>query len=221
MKYIQQTFKYNAKNWLLAGERNHYVHNGLQTVYTQPYEIPCVTDLSLCNPVTPFYKIEKAQNNIVVANSCNYEMLNGSDIRMLAGNSIQMKPGFHAANGSKLHTKINSNCLPENVQRAGNNNFVENKSQNNSLKTTLSVSPNPAIEELNITLSNANSENVTLIVYDINGTKQKVLLENFSINNLSTAHFCFQINKLDLKLGSYFIKAQLGAELLTTKLIIQ
>ncbi|HRC33652.1 MAG TPA: T9SS type A sorting domain-containing protein [Bacteroidia bacterium] len=166
-------------------------------------------------------KIEKAQNNIVVANSCNYEMLNGSDIRMLAGNLIQMKPGFHAANGSIIHTKINSDCVPENVQRAADNISNGSKYINAQEKAKLTLSPNPAIEELNISLSNVNAEKVTLIIFDNKGKQQKVLLENFSINNLSTAHFYFSINKLNLKRGAYVVKAQLGCEILTTKLVIQ
>lgn len=195
--------------------------NGLQTVYAQPFEIPCVTDLSLCNPVTPFYKIEKAQNNIVVSDNCNYEMLNGSDIRMLAGNSIQMKSGFHAANGSVLHTKINAACVPENVQRANNNLIIENPVTIEKRKTTLAVNPNPVNEEINITISNTNGEKVTLVIYDNNGRQVITLLENFGIKNLSTLHFYFPIANLKLTSGSYFLNAQLSNESLTTLLIIK
>ena len=195
--------------------------NGLQTVYAQPYEIPCVTDLSLCNPVTPFYKIEKAQNNIVVSDNCNYEIVDGSDIRMFAGNSILMKTGFHAAYGSTLHTKINSNCVPENVQKTNNYFITETKFVKLNRSTTMSVNPNPVADEINITLTNACAEKVTLVIYDNNGNQVKNLLQNFSIKNLSTANFHFPNSDLNLTSGSYFIKAQLGTESITTKLIIQ
>ncbi|MBL0053516.1 MAG: exo-alpha-sialidase [Bacteroidetes bacterium] len=153
--------------------------NGLQTVYAQPYEIPCVTDLSLCNPVTPFYKIEKAQNNIVVSDNCNYEIVDGSDIRMFAGNSILMKTGFHAAYGSTLHTKINSNCVPENVQKTNNYFITETKFVKLNRSTTMSVNPNPVADEINITLTNACAEKVTLVIYDNNGNQVKICCKIF------------------------------------------
>ncbi|HQU99840.1 MAG TPA: T9SS type A sorting domain-containing protein, partial [Bacteroidia bacterium] len=195
--------------------------NGFQTVYTQPYEIPCATNLDLCNPVTPYYKIEKAQNNIGVAQNCAYNIPSTTDIRMFAGNSIHLNSGFHASAGSKFHAVINANCVPENVKRISNNGLINKQSQFKNSRTILSVNPNPVIDELNISLTNLNTETVSIHIHAIDSKKTEKVLENFSIKNLSSANFSFSVKTLNLKAGVYLIETRFNSEVITAKILIQ
>lgn len=170
---------------------------------------------------TPYYKIEKAQNDISVAQNCAYNIPPTTDIRMFAGNTIHLNSGFHASEGSKFHAAINANCVPENVQRISNNVLIKKQSQYKNSKTILSINPNPVIDELNISLTNLNTETVTIRIYAIDSKKTEIILENFSVKNLSSANFSFSIKTLNLKSGIYLIEAILNSELLTSKIIIQ
>ncbi|MBL0050611.1 MAG: hypothetical protein IPP29_03345 [Bacteroidetes bacterium] len=122
-----------------------------------------------------FYKIVKAQNDIVLSDAgCGYELLSGAYINYYTGNS-KMATGFHASHGSKIHTHIETIPSPFNAH------LRELQNENLRLpivnKLALTVMPNPVIDLFNISCTNEADINLTLKIFDVYGNLVKMILK--------------------------------------------
>lgn len=81
-----------------------------------------------------------------------------------------------------------------------------------AIKTLMTVYPNPASAEINISINNMQQQSAIISLYDDTGQLVKTY---FTANNLLT------INRGGLSNGIYFITADIGNERLKSKLVIE
>ena len=79
----------------------------------------------------------------------------------------------------------------------------------NTLENSISVYPNPVVNELNINVSE-QVENVTVSIYNVAG--QLVINENFTNNNIS-------VNTANLTQGVYIAKININGKISTVKFV--
>ncbi|MBL7915594.1 MAG: T9SS type A sorting domain-containing protein [Bacteroidia bacterium] len=199
--------------------------NGIQTTYIQPFYLECSSNLTLCNPVTPYYKIEKASDYIHVANSCNYEIIANSDIRMVAGQYIKFEPGFHSSNGSKFHASISS-CNPEFVNRISNldSHATSGKTENNIssefIKSIVSCFPNPTGGDFVIKIENENKSKISIDLINSEGRMITKIIDNYTIKSMKSLSFYFNALDMGIQSGSYNLRIMLDDEIIMSKLFI-
>jgi hypothetical protein len=170
--------------------------NNIVSAWTQPFEYPKAQDISLCNPVTPYYTIQKANNHITLAdNGCGYEVAANSYINTYCGQNIKMNSGFHASVGSKFHAHIESNVDPF---HAYEKNSYSIPHADNSSATTFCY-PNPFKEFTNIGLTTYTNTTVSIYLYDDFGRLIKTLVNSKQINS---GTFYYSLNIADLKLNT-------------------
>jgi hypothetical protein len=86
--------------------------------------------------------------------------------------------------------------------------------KNKSLDNLFSVFPNPAKDNLNVVLTNAQNEVCAVQIYNITGSVVKEIALG------SNALIKTQINVSELKPGIYFVKTKLGSETAVRKIMI-
>ncbi len=189
-----------------------------QTAICQPFTMDIPISISLCNLVTPYYEIIKAQTTISLSDlGCGYEIPSGSYINMYASNYIKMSEGFHASEGSKFHAHIESVIDPfhANERKANEKDFV--KPQNEESFYVLSY-PNPFHDYVNINIISQNSTYISLDLYDNFGQLVKRLLNNIALEK-GTSLYQISQEQLALKDGIYFCVATTSESKKTIKLV--
>nr|MBK9652378.1 exo-alpha-sialidase [Bacteroidota bacterium] len=188
-----------------------------QTVLTQPIQMDIAPQLNLCSPVTPYYEIVKAQNDIVLSDAgCGYEVLSGAYINYYTGNSIKMATGFHASHGSKIHTHIETIPSPFNAH------LRELQNENLRLpivnKLALTVMPNPVTDLFNSSCTNEADINLTLKIFDVYGNLVKMIFENRVVLK-GTSYITLSKKDLDLKAGIYICLGESNIGNASTKIV--
>lgn len=177
-------------------------NNGRQTAFCQPFNMDVPTDLSLCNPVTQYYEISKAQQHISVSDfGCGYQVASGSYLNMYANDYIKLSPGFQAETGSKFRAHIEQNVDPFNAnERTGFTNQIVKKSSNSDF--FVSAFPNPFKEYVNISITTQSSSSVTMDLFDNMGRLIKRLLQNEFVTK-GTTNYHLNCNDVKLNPGIY------------------
>ena len=116
------------------------------------------------------------------------------DIR--AGDSILLKPGFHAKNNSNTHFHI-TNCI-SNVIPLSKKNYSQNIEANKNISK---LYPNPSSSNITIEFYNPKQEFVLAELYNIQGKKvYSHLIEN------KDEYVSFNLELNEFASGSYFLK---------------
>ncbi|MEA3443908.1 MAG: C25 family cysteine peptidase [Bacteroidota bacterium] len=112
----------------------------------------------------------------------------GSEVNLIAGNSITLKPGFSAENGCLFSASIAPCITPATLKALNNNVGADFISINNefeySFKNVVTCYPNPANEMICFYFNIGEKELNSIAIYDILGNKRIELpLKNSSVNN--------------------------------------
>jgi len=128
----------------------------------------------------------------------------GANIIHDAGKTIILKPGFHSANGSKFHGKIDG------CEEAGALKLPEIGFNNMDDLAIISVYPNP-VEDI-MTIVNHSSTNFNINLYSLTG---KLILSKMITENST------EIDISDLPNGVFFLGGNSGDNTFIEKVIIQ
>jgi len=109
-----------------------------------------------------------------------------------------------------------SNILTQGFQQPFKNNYVSvPEIPDNNVQIT--ISPNPAIDHLNITIKNSSDQSCRVYIYDMLG---QLLKDENSAAGVK-GNINMDINLLDLPTGNYFIRVIQHNKILTTQKIIK
>ena len=139
----------------------------------------------------------QASNTIETNNT--FDVQTGSSVTLVAGESIVLKPGFHAGEGSNFHAyiapcedKVEKNTqtdiiLPENNQNHGDT------IHDQSIEKEASVFPNPFTNYILLNYYQQTAGDVNILIFDITGNKvyEEKVTENKGIiyHNINTSNF--------------------------------
>jgi len=144
----------------------------------------------------------------VPASGGSYLISNNASMTLIAGDSILLKDGFHAANGSYFNAFISDlPCVLKNPPLVIDKIEIEEEKQQ-----LFKVYPNPATREIGIELVNELCESGIHI--EIYNTLGKAV---YKMNNLQESHLNVNISNLDA--GLYFVKAICGEEVFLKKFV--
>jgi Secretion system C-terminal sorting domain len=142
------------------------------------------------------YQWQKGSTAISGATNQDYTATSAATYKVMVTNS---------SNCSKLSagTKVTNSC------RAGS---IADQSE-----ASLNLYPNPAVDQTNIQFSAAQTSQVIIKVYDVNGKELKTLLND----NLQQGDHALQFSTGDLSSGVYFVRMFTSSGVENVKLIIQ
>jgi hypothetical protein len=161
-----------------------------------------------------------ASNNIT--NTSSFALNSGSRVTLIAGNSITLNPGFIAEAGSEFHAFI-APCTSAITLKSAklSENQVETNLFLDSIKTAplnleLSAYPNPFRDILTIRFKVKEKENVTITISNQLGI---VLLKPINSKIYSDGIHYENISTMNLPVGIYFYKIEIGKQLFSGKLL--
>ena len=193
----------------------------------------------------PCGQMELTHGNIILSNNeyrasariISAGIINGgSDVKLMAGESVQLLPGFHAKANSTFLAAI-VNCAPAALQQeevseisriSANNETLSRKDRfvKNSLldteivdvgKTNLKIWPNPTKSWTTLSFNLPNSTIISLCIYSTDGKKVICLANNQAFEEgIYTKEFPAQ----RLKQGMYFVVLNTEKEVLTKPLVV-
>ena len=112
-------------------------------------------------------------------NSTTVTIMDNASCRFVAGDSIILKPGFHAQQGSSLLCKVfkkptlkeGALTIPDDFSIITYSDEENIENHNNGEEKLFDVYPNPAKNEITISLKNFEEKELTLVqIYNSNGT---------------------------------------------------
>lgn len=128
----------------------------------------------------------------------------------LSGANPGFKPWVALDNGGTFPLPVSTNFTGGN----GSNNLIfsgENTATPSAIKAT--IYPNPASDQINLTLETAQESEVILTVFNLNG--QAVMVRDLGIQSAGSQTVALDLN--GLQNGAYFMRMQIGKEVQTTR----
>ncbi len=175
----------------------------------------CPDDLSLNDITVAYgeYNIYKALNNITAVNGASYFVIqNGGCAEFTASNSITLKPGFHAQNGSSFKAFTDADPCSY-IPPPMIDPYISNVNEKIvSEEIFLSVYPNPSSGKFTIKAANTRGSYLLEI--------RNLLGELIYIKNNSDGKE-LQVDLSQYSSGIYFIKAVINGRIVSSKLILQ
>ncbi|MEM1121757.1 MAG: T9SS type A sorting domain-containing protein [Bacteroidota bacterium] len=146
------------------------------------------------------------------------KILNGANVNLSGGNSVILKSGFHAQNGSSLNVLI-ENCQTEFTDMS-NSKILEIEEEESILLTDniqLLIYPNPLKNEAAIDLTINEDIYTSLVLVDINGKIVNQIMTNTFLNE---GQYSFRLDAQDLSNGIYFAQLMTNNEVVVKKLLV-
>lgn len=144
---------------------------------------------------------------------------NGLQVGFYAGNSITLRPGFIAENGSDFTATIEA-CEEDNPSSLTTEVPTFTAKLNTrlpSLENTLSIRPNPFHQDALIRYHLTKTGPLWIGLYDITGKVVKVL---YPQANSETGNYQLTLNREQLENGAYWLTMRTQEEILTKKLFL-
>lgn len=177
----------------------------------------CISDFVFSNNEV-FYSgdtiVYHAENDIIAGGDTKFEIKSGSDVTLIAGNSIRLDKGFKAEAGASFRAYIepcSSSMLKsgrvtnEKTNLSEQSGTIEKAETNNFVK----IYPNPTKNKLIVEYTISNSEKVSLSVHDLSGKIVKNILTQKAQQNGTYQEY---INISNLSVGTYVYTLLIGSE---------
>jgi gingipain R len=161
--------------------------------------IGCINNITFDNPEI-FHNDDVITYHAgsTIENNNTFEVQSGSNVTLIAGESIVLNPGFHAEAGSNFQASI-APC-DEAVNKKSENKNANKSSTiqadtlfNELIQKDASIFPNPFSEFVLLNYSLNNTGKVHIKIYDISGNLifEKLQIKNKGIiyENINTSHF--------------------------------
>jgi hypothetical protein len=159
----------------------------------------------------------QCKNDIIVAgNNITVVANSGSKLNIVAGNSITLKPGFHAKPGSTFDANIFiSNACHNGLKSAvvSTNDSLMTYNQIQKEVSDFNVYPSPFRNSFYIATPNTSNSSITVTIFNMNSVK--VYNNCFSYNPL------LEISFKDKPAGEYFITIEQNGRISHKKIIKQ
>ena len=158
----------------------------------------------------------QAKNCISVAgNNTTVSVLDSSSCRFIAGDSIVLKPGFHAQAGTSLLCKIFKRPALKSSEISELNDlsitYSDEDSSINNTSVSFDIYPNPAKNEITIDLKNNTGNYINLIyIYNSNGIQMH---EQATVNSTVT------IDVSSFPVGQYIINIKSNSKIYSKSFI--
>jgi len=164
--------------------------------------------------------------NDFIENNNSFVVESGADVKLLAGNSVRLKPGFHAKAGSNVSIQIipcNDGIIRKSM--AGNDNdeiddateeIVEQKKDEIINPALFSVFPNPTSDEFSLAYTLDSSSFVQIDLYDMQGGFIKNFLK-LPQQEAGTYYHNFSLSGLPI--GMYLLVFKTASKTITNKII--
>jgi hypothetical protein len=174
--------------------------------------IGCLTDYIFANDEV-FYPGDMityhAVNNIT--NNADFIVESGAEVTLKAGNSIVLKPGFHAKEGSHFHAYIEP-CNSSKSTKSLNSNEIANTENKDNIKTVskntfenkVNAYPNPFISQTTIEYTLQEISDVNIDVYNLLG--ERIITE--IIHGQESGVYTYNISGVNFQNGIYIVKIQ-------------
>ena len=164
----------------------------------------------------------RASNNI--QNNASFEVRNGAQVQLVAGNSIILKPGFKVEAGASFMANIEpcDNNIARMARKLDENNtdnsFAELSNNEEIFDPTIfSFFPNPTNSDFSVSYTINEESFVKIELYDMLGNKIKTLLEmqkqsagnhydNFSISEIVSGTYLLVFSCESKTIASKIIK---------------
>ena len=190
---------------------------------------PCYNDLIIQNRL--FYPAGNYQssNSVTIQagntiTASNVTIPSNSEYHFTAGTRIYLKSGFQVKNGSYFTASITpcSQIARKNgidIRESLKNTTIQHDLDPVAVKEYLSIYPNPFNHKTMIEFSVQQKDNISILFYDIYGTKIYTLTENFTYEN-GIYQINFDSNLAQLSAGVYFCTIITSTYSQTKKIII-
>lgn len=157
------------------------------------------------------YNNFNTNGSITTDGTVNVEATDGA-VRFNSNSSITLKPGFHAMANSDFVASANSICTPALVEESP---IVTSRNSNSlsqaiaalpadSPEQTLSISPNPAIYQTNISFELPKESLINVGLFNINGQ----LVKQLASGEFTKGQHELNLQLQDLAAGMYYMQLQ-------------
>jgi hypothetical protein len=204
-------------SWLSVNRRKLHIKSynllGDPSIYL--YGIGCQDDFIFTNNET-FHSGDRitynASNDIIVAEGyATFNIEDGSEVKLIAGNSVTLKPGFNAEIGSEFSASI-AHCNSSSLKKAKICNDVNSELDQTIAKETnidsaltqhniFTCFPNPANENITFYFKINAKEATYISIIDILGN---VVIKKTLDNNPANEWSKVNLNISSLPVGTYF-----------------
>jgi len=196
--------------------------------------LPGVTFPGLVNNriYSNYQNVTQAALNNIVATSLTVEP--GTHYRMIAGNSVKLKPGVHFKAGSEVKVRIDDCRFTDYTQRQNtqtgeqltqeeidaimhqlNKKLYGYQPESEEELVNLSVYPNPTNDIVNISYTNFLRNPSIFTIYDVTGR----VVKTYTYNPPTEGKQNFSLNIAELKEGTYFYTLQVGEQTYNGKVV--
>lgn len=174
-------------------------------VYDQTFDVKNILTIDPSTTTTSFAD--------PVINTPNFIIRPNTNVNILAGEAIVLKPGFSSLSGSNTKIAIiNTGC--EAAGRFSNPNFIDVLDKKIVPDLDITIFPNPSSDgHLNLRVTTVESGSIEILIFDILG---KVIL-NVNQQTLPVGESSFDF---DLESGIYIIKTNFKERTISQKVIV-
>jgi hypothetical protein len=164
------------------------------------------------------------QANNHIENQNSFIVQNGSNVKLFAGKSINLKPGFKADRNSYFEARIIP-CNDGSIYKSLSDNFIEplysieyNEKNEIINPAIFSVFPNPNSADFSVTYTIEENGFLQMDIYNISGVLIKNLLP-LSQQQAGTYYYNFSLS--DCSSGVYILTLKNNNKIYSTKIIIK
>ena len=148
----------------------------------------------------------------------DYNILSGGNVTLRGTEYIEFNDGFYSQSGSHLNSYIEtsascnySNPILKIARTQVIQNSISSKEENSTLK--VNMFPNPTSSDLTIEISNLDSKNLTILVFDVVGREVK----HFIVNDIFDKNYKVHFDVSKFQDGNYIVNVNTDKETFRSK----